>query len=83
MDDAVLGYEGDIWKERLQIIEDLKPDIIVLGYDQPVDVSALKDELRKRGLKVRKIVRLEKYGDSSFNSSSKILQKIIEKYNSS
>jgi FAD synthetase len=83
VDDAVLGYEGDIWKERLQIIEDLKPDIIVLGYDQPVDVSALKDELRKRGLKVRKIVRLEKYGDSSFNSSSKILQKIIEKYNSS
>lgn len=82
VNDAVLGYEGDTWKERLKIIEELDPDIIVLGYDQPVDVNALLDELRKRGLKVKKIVRLEKYGDSSFDSSSKIVRKIMDRFNS-
>ncbi|MHA1263801.1 MAG: adenylyltransferase/cytidyltransferase family protein [Candidatus Helarchaeota archaeon] len=80
VDDALLGYVGDTWKDRINIILDLKPDIIVLGYDQPVDVNALRDELTKRGFDIQKIVRLEKYGDSSFNSSSKIINKIIEKF---
>jgi FAD synthetase len=82
VNDAVLGYEGDTWKDRLKIIEEINPDIIVLGYDQPVDVNALLDELQKRGLKVKKIVRLEKYGDSSFDSSSKIVRKIMDRFNS-
>ncbi len=82
VDKALLGYPGDTWKDRLQIILDLKPDIIALGYDQPVETDALSDELEKRGLNV-KIVRLEKYGDASFNSSSKIFQKIIERFNNS
>lgn len=80
VDDAVLGYQGDNWKDRLKIIGDLKPDIIVLGYDQPVDTRALQDELFKRGVKVDQIVRLEKYGEASFNSSSKIVQKIKERF---
>ncbi|NVM52778.1 MAG: FAD synthase [Candidatus Helarchaeota archaeon] len=83
VNDAVLGYEGDTWKDRLKIIEDLKPNIIVLGYDQPVDINALQDELIKRGLEIEKIVRLEKYGDVSFNSSSKIVKKIFERFNNS
>ncbi len=83
VDDAVLGYKGDTWKDRLKIITDLKPDIIVLGYDQPVDINALKDELEKRGMTLDKVVRLEKYGEASFNSSSKIVKKIIERFNNS
>ena len=79
VNEAILGYKGDNWKDRLNIIMDLKPDIIVLGYDQPVDINALNDELQKRGLEIQQIKRLEKYGDSSFNSSSKIIKKIIEK----
>jgi FAD synthetase len=82
VDDAVLGYKGETWKDRLQIIEDLKPDIIALGYDQPVNIDALQDELEKRGMEV-KIIRLAKYGEASFNSSSKIVQKIIERFNNS
>ena len=82
VDEAILGYKGDTWKDRLQIILDLKPDIIALGYDQPVEISALQDELEKRGLDL-KIVRLKKYGDASFNSSSKIVKKIIEQFNNS
>jgi len=82
VDDAVLGYKGDTWKDRLRIIQDLNPDIIVLGYDQPINIDALQDELKKRGMDV-KIVRLEKYGDASFNSSSKIVKKIIERFKNS
>ncbi len=81
VNDAVLGHEGDNWKDRLKIIGDLKPDIIALGYDQPIEISALQDELIKRGIKV-KIVRLEKYGEASFDSSSKIVKKIMERFNS-
>ncbi len=80
VNDAVLGYEGETWKDRLQIIEDLKPNIIALGYDQPINIEALRDELEKRGLET-KIVRLAKYGEASFNSSSKIVRKIIERFN--
>ena len=82
VDDAVLGYKGDTWKDRLQIIEDLKPDIIALGYDQPIHIESLQDEMLKRGIKAE-IVRLKKYGEASFNSSSKIVNKIIERFNNS
>lgn len=82
VNDAVLGYEGDTWKDRLQIIEDLNPKIVVLGYDQPINIDALQDELTKRGLEV-KIVRLEKYGETFLNSSSKIMKKIIERFDNS
>ncbi|NVM28657.1 MAG: FAD synthase [Candidatus Helarchaeota archaeon] len=82
VDDAVLGYKGDTWKDRIQIIVDLKPNVIALGYDQPVSIDALQDELNKRGMK-SKIVRLKKYGEASFNSSSKIVQKIFERFNDS
>ncbi len=83
VDDAVLGYEGATWKNRLKIIEDLNPNIIALGYDQPIEINALRDELLKRGIKVDKIVRLEKFGDASFDSSSEIVKKIIERFNNS
>ncbi|MCK5559731.1 MAG: FAD synthase, partial [Thermoplasmata archaeon] len=33
VDKAVLGYEGDMYK----IVEELKPDIITIGYDQEFD----------------------------------------------
>jgi len=69
VDDAVMGYKGETWKDRLQIIEDLKPNIIVLGYDQPINIDALQDELEKRGMDI-KIVRLPKYGEAAFDSSS-------------
>lgn len=79
VDKAVLGCKGE---DRLRVIEHLKPNIIVLGYDQPVEIIELQEELLKRGIDV-KIVRLLKYGDASFNSSSKIKRKIIERSNNS
>lgn len=52
---AVLGNTGDKYK----IIEDVNPDLILLGYDQTHFTDNLKDALVKRKLGV-KVVRLNK-----------------------
>jgi FAD synthetase len=64
VDKAILGNEGE---DKLKIVEKIKPDIIVLGYDQPWDEEELKRKLEKRGLKIR-IIRLKKYEDVSSSS---------------
>jgi len=77
VDEAYLGNIGD---DKLKIVEELKPDYIVLGYDQQIEEDFMHRELNKRGISVI-IKRLEKYGNDSFNSSSKIIKMILEKYN--
>ena len=62
--EARLGYEGDKYK----IIEEIKPDIICLGYDQKVFTENLKEKLMKRGLNVE-IIRIEAYKPDVFKSS--------------
>jgi len=73
VDKAVLGYEGeDIFK----IVEEIKPDIIALGYDQDYDPDEIKKELKKRGLNVE-VVRIERYNDE-IAATSKIISRILE-----
>ena len=64
VDDVRLGYEGDKWK----IIEEIKPDIIALGYDQDSYTKGLEKGMRDRNLKV-KIVRLGSYMPEKYKSS--------------
>ena len=64
VDDVRLGYEGDKWK----IIEEIKPDIIALGYDQDSYTKGLEKGMRDRNLKV-KIVRLSSYMPEKYKSS--------------
>lgn len=59
VDKVILGFEGS---DKLKIVEKIKPDMIVLGYDQKWDEKKLENDLRKRGLKV-KVIRLKKYAD--------------------
>lgn len=59
VDEAILGNEGS---DKLKIVERIKPDTIVLGYDQEWDEKKLENDLRERGVKV-KVIRLKKYGD--------------------
>lgn len=73
VDRAVLGHEDDIFKT----VEELKPDIIALGYDQRFDENQLQKELAKRGLGNIKIVRLSKL-DYHLNGTRKIVQRVIE-----
>ncbi len=64
VDEAVLGKSGDIFK----IIEEIKPDVICLGYDQKVQKQELEDELKKRGIKAD-VVRIGPYMENVYKSS--------------
>jgi len=75
VDQAVLGKDsGDIY----DIVKELKPDIITLGYDQPFDEKRLELDLAKRGLKV-KVVRMP-HLDQDLDGTRKIIKKIVEFY---
>jgi len=73
VDKAVLGRDGG---DIFEIVKDLRPDIITLGYDQPFDQRNLEKELAKRGLKV-KVVRMP-HLDHDLDGTRKIISKIIE-----
>ena len=79
VDKAILGNElGE--KTFFDIIYEIKPDIIALGYDQQINEIELKEWLAKKGLQT-KIIRLKKYEpESGLNSSSAIRNKILEIY---
>ncbi len=72
---ATLGNENNNYIRKAL---NLHPDIILLGPNQRISVSKLKEELEKYGapkIEVRRIKELsEKY---ELNSSSKIKEKII------
>ncbi len=61
---AHLGHLGD----KYAIIEELKPSVIALGYDQGHFADQLPEELAKRGLDIS-IVRLKAYKPETYKSS--------------
>lgn len=63
-DKVVLGSLGD----KYEVIEQEKPDIICLGYDQKFFTSSLGEELKKRKIKAR-VVRLMPYKENIYKSS--------------
>ena len=68
VDEAVLGHKEDI----LEVLEEFKPDVICLGYDQKtVDEQKLKKELEKRKLKAE-IIRAKPYKENVYKSSKLI-----------
>jgi FAD synthetase len=76
VDKAVLGYENlDIG----EVIENVKPDVIALGYDQADMEREVRNYVNKNKVNV-KIVRIGKFGENTLDSSSKIKQKIIDKF---
>lgn len=75
VDRAILGHEDDMFKT----VEEVRPDIIVLGYDQVFDENLIVEECKRRGMNVR-VVRMPKYSDSDLNGTRKIIGKIIAAY---
>jgi len=67
VDRAFLGYE----KDKYKIIEEIRPDIICLGYDQQSFNNDLKNKLKKRGLNP-KIVKFEKGFKPELYKTSKL-----------
>lgn len=58
---------------RLAMVRKLKPDLLVLGYDQGGTVTALRRSLKRLGLKT-KVVRLKPFHPERYKSS--LLKKI-------
>lgn len=76
VDEAVLGYEDDMYA----VVKEIKPDIIALGYDQIHDEKKIENELKKRNLDAQ-VVRLPKYsGMEDLNGTRRIIGKIISAY---
>ena len=75
VDRAVLGEEKDIFRT----IEELRPDIITLGYDQHFDEDLLQEELFRRGLQCR-VVRITEHEPCALCGSSRIVDRILERY---
>ncbi|UCE11598.1 MAG: FAD synthase [Candidatus Thorarchaeota archaeon] len=76
VDKAILGYDTN---DHREIVLDIRPDIIALGYDQVTDTRALEKSFAERGLTTR-IVRLEKGDAGGLCSSTLIRSRIISYY---
>lgn len=72
VDRAVVGHSGDI----LQIVEEIRPDVIALGYDQKAE--GLEEQLRQRGITAR-VVRCSPYTEHDLHGTRRIIRKIEEK----
>lgn len=68
VDRAVLGRRIGRWNDIYKVLLRFRPDAIVLGYDQKVDMGYLKEFLGKNGLR-SKIVRLPPHRNDIFKSS--------------
>lgn len=72
VDKAIVGHTGDM----LAVVEELKPDIIALGYDQ--NVEHLEQQLRERGITAR-VVRCPPYTEHGLHGTRRIIRRIEEK----
>ena len=65
--------------DTLKTVEDINPDIILLGPDQKFSIEKLKNALVIKGMNHIDVKRLENYYDKyELHSSSLIKKKIIE-----
>jgi FAD synthetase len=76
VDRAVLGYETE---DQSVIVQDIKPNIVALGYDQNANTHAIEERLSEAGMST-KIVRLEKMKADGLCSSTLIRKRIIDYY---
>jgi len=65
----------------LKTVEEINPDIILLGPDQKYEIKVLKQGLKEMGLENIEVKRLDTYFDKfPLHSSRLIKRKIIERY---
>lgn len=71
VDEALIGDTKDWYK----VIEEKKPNVIILGPDQEADDEKLAYELEKRGLNP-KILRVQSFSNGELHKTSKIIERI-------
>ncbi|MGC9152758.1 MAG: DUF357 domain-containing protein [Vulcanisaeta sp.] len=74
---ARLGYEGDMFR----VVEEERPNIILLGPNQPFNEDSIREELKKRGLDDIQVIRFNDYVDCPLCSTTKILKAISARFN--
>jgi len=74
VDIAILGNT----KDHLRAIEEVVPEVIVLGPNQDHEEEVIRKELEERGLNAR-VERVYEYRECPLHSTRQILQKVIER----
>ena len=75
VDEAVIGNPPDV--PIFDILPEVKPDIIALGYDQEHAEERIRASLEQRGLGHIKVVRVEGLSDD-LDGTRKIIARILE-----
>jgi FAD synthetase len=76
VDRAVLGLDTS---DHSEVVLQIRPDVIALGYDQVTDTDRLQEMIASKGLKTT-IVRLAKKTADGLCSSSLIRERILRFY---
>ncbi len=69
VDKAVLGNKNNERDYKYKILQEEKPDIICLGYDQQVNKKELQKKLKEYKMDKVKVVRLKPYKEGIYKSS--------------
>lgn len=72
VDRAVLGNEGSIY----EILDEIRPDVIALGFDQVHQEERILEECRRRGLRTS-VVRLARF-EGDLDGTRKIVKRVEE-----
>ncbi len=72
VDRALLGHEGNIY----EILGEIRPDVVALGFDQVHNEQRIVEECRTRGLSTR-VVRLPRF-EGDLDGTRKIVRKVAE-----
>jgi FAD synthetase len=76
VDRAVLGMDdADIY----EIVTEIVPDIITIGFDQPFEPEKMEADLKSRGIEAR-VIRMP-HLDHDLDGTRKIIRKVIEFHN--
>jgi FAD synthetase len=76
VDRAILGYEAF---DMSQVIDEIKPDVIAVGYDQDKIEEKVRKTVAEKGLGIQ-VIKVQKFGKTELNSSLKIKKKVTELY---
>jgi len=74
VDEALLGFE-DLDLDR--VLQQVKPDIVVVGHDQEAIKAQVEKINKARELKIH-LVQAHQFGEADLNSTSKIKRRIVE-----
>jgi FAD synthetase len=76
VDRAILGYKAF---DMSQVIDEIKPDVIAVGYDQDKIEEKVRKTVAEKGLVIQ-VIKVQKFGKTELNSSLKIKKKVTELY---